>query len=343
MRQQFTLITPQAARRLALCTLLCVLGSSVLSGCGAEGSSSSASGLSDNVERAEASDAAALTASSSDKEVSSGGQPSSPASAEEAPSQEVSPNIPSAEAPQDSIFISDEVYMEVSERLGDSYAQQLRTFAENYLQWLPEDWELAPGTINFAVCDLDEDSTLELLRSQIQGTGLYAFNACYRADAENGQVSELEQQTDEDGFEPEIALSAPDRLSGVYRDSDGRLLYLASDYGRAGTQFSSCTDGCFYLENDAMVSLSFRSRTAEADAKEEWTYTYYLPGQEAPVPEAEWEAALSTFLSDKIPVEASVCWKSLYVDEVAAKKVQGWFLLLAESLEESLTGIVTEN
>ncbi len=311
------------------------------------------------MEKAEASDAAVLAASSSsDKEVSPGGQPSLPVSSEEAPTAEASQSAltPKEETPQknsdeeaskadfsDSIFISDEVYMEVSDCLGDGYAQQLRTFAENYLQWLPEDWELAPGVISFAVYDLDEDGTLELMQSQIQGTGLYAFNSYYHADVENGQITELVRQTDEEDFEPEIAAGATDRLSGVYRASDGRLLYLASDYGRAGTQFSSCTDGYFYLENDTVVSLSLRSRTAEANAKGEWADTYYLPGQESPVSEAEWEAALETFLEDKTPLGTAACWKSLYADEIAKKQVQGWFLLLAESLEESLTAVTSGN
>ena len=35
----------------------------------------------------------------------------------------------------------------------------------------------------------------------------------------------------------------------------------------------------------------------------------------------------------KKALDVSICWKSLYEEEIAEKKVQGWFLLLAESLE----------
>lgn len=342
MRQQFTQITRRAARQLALC----LLGGAMLSGCGAEGSSSPVIGRSDAADKAEVS-----APSPSREEGSPDVQSTLPASSMEAStpeasqsvlpseqkSQEASDGASSAEASQDSIFISDEVYMDVTSRVGDAKALQLRTFAESYIQWLPEDWELSPGVVNFAVYDLDGDGSLELLRSQIQGTGLFAFNAYYHADVENGQVSELEQQTDEDGFALEIASGAGDRPFGAYRDSHGRIFYLSSDYGRAGTQFSACTDGCFYLENDTVISLPIRSRTAESNAAGEWAYTYYLPGQEAPISEAEWEDALQTFLTDKTPVDAFICWKSLYVDEITEKKVQGWFLLLTESLEEAIS------
>ncbi len=40
---------------------------------------------------------------------------------------------------EDSIFISDEAYMEVYDRLGEENAQQLRVFAENFERWLPEE------------------------------------------------------------------------------------------------------------------------------------------------------------------------------------------------------------
>ena len=44
---------------------------------------------------------------------------------------------------EDNIFISDEVYMDIQNRLGEENAQQLSVFAENYEKWIPEEGETA--------------------------------------------------------------------------------------------------------------------------------------------------------------------------------------------------------
>ena len=60
---------------------------------------------------------------------------------------------------EDSIFISDEAYMEVYARLGEENAQQLRVFAENFERWLPEEGAMAGGSLGIAVYDLDKDGS----------------------------------------------------------------------------------------------------------------------------------------------------------------------------------------
>lgn len=235
---------------------------------------------------------------------------------------------------EDSIFISDEAYMDVVSRLGEKNALQLRTFAENYQQWIPED--MAPGSIDFAIYDLDGDGQLELLCTQSQGTGLFACNSFYQADVSNGQVYELNQQTSEENLAFEIGQTSPNTQANVYTDSQGRVFYMASDYEKSGLQFSSHTDGYYYLEDKTVVSEAIRTCTQECNDNNEWIYTYYLPNQENPVTEKEWKTAYQTFQKGKTAIDSSICWKSLYEDEIAEKKVQSWFLLLAESLEQAV-------
>lgn len=228
---------------------------------------------------------------------------------------------------EDSIFISDEVYMDAVSSLGEENALQLRTFAENYQQWVPEEGEIFLGATGFAICDLDGDGHLELLRTQVQGTGLYAVNSFYQADVDNGQVYELEQQTSPEELAFEIG-----GQTEVYTDQEGSVFYMAADYGKAGLQFSSCTEGYYYLKNKTIISEKIRSYTLEYDEMGKGTYTYYLSGQEMPVTESEWAAARQTFLENKTLMDSAICWRELYGEEITAKKVQGWFLLLAESL-----------
>ncbi len=235
---------------------------------------------------------------------------------------------------EDSIFISDEAYMDVYARLGEENAQQLRVFAENFERWLPEEGETAGGTLGLAVYDLDKDGQLELMCALVQGTGLYACNTFYHAEVENGEVFELEQKASptELAFEIEQTLSY-DGWANAYQDEQGKILYMSVDCGRAGIQSASGTEGYYYLENGEVVSEEIRSYVLEYDEDDEAIYTYYLPNMDASVESAVWENAKQTFLTGKEPLSVSICWKDLYEEEIAEKKVLGWFLLLAESLD----------
>lgn len=249
---------------------------------------------------------------------------------------------------EDSIFISDEAYMEVYARLGEENAQQLRVFAENFERWLPKEGAMAGGTLGIAVYDLDKDGQLELMCTLVQGTGLYACNAFYHADVENGQVFELGQEASPTGLAFEIEQTPSSAgWANAYQDEQGRILYMSSDYEKAGLQSVFCTEGYYYLENEEVVSVAIRSHMLEYNENEEEIYTYYLSDWDTSVEKEEWENAVSTFQTGKKALDASVCWKDLYETEISEKKVLGWFLLLAESLDgrsdnETMEAMVAE-
>ena len=115
-----------------------------------------------------------------------------------------------------------------------------------------------------------------------------------------------------------------------------RILYMSVDYGRAGMWSASCTEGYYYLENEEVVSVPIRSYVLEYDENEEEIYTYYLSDWDTSATKEEWEKAAQTFQTGKKALDASICWKDLYEEEIREKKVLGWFLLLAESLEEAI-------
>ena len=235
---------------------------------------------------------------------------------------------------EDSIFISDEAYMEVYDRLGEENAQQLRVFAENFERWLPEEGATAGGTLGIAVYDLDKDGQLELMCALVQGTGLYACNTFYHAEVENGEVFELDQKASPIELAFEIdRIPSSEGWANAYEDEQGRILYMSVDYGRAGMWSASCTEGYYYLENEEVVSVPIRSYVLEYDENEEEIYTYYLSDWDTPIEKEEWEKAGQNFLTDKEALDVSICWKSLYETEIAEKKASGWFLLLAESLD----------
>ncbi len=235
---------------------------------------------------------------------------------------------------EDNIFITDEAYMDVHYRLGEENAQQLRVFAENFESWLPEEGATAGGTMGLAVYDLDKDGKLELMCALVQGTGLYACNTFYQAEVENGLVWELDQIARPEELALEIEMIPSDEgWDNAYMDEQGRILYMSVDCEKAGMQSSSCTEGYYYLENGEVVSEEIRSYVTEYYEDENGIYSYYVPNVDASVEKEAWENTKKDFLEGKRAVDASICWKSLYEEEIREKKVLGWFLLLAESLE----------
>lgn len=235
---------------------------------------------------------------------------------------------------EDNIFISNEVYMDVQNRLGEENAKQLNVFAENYEKWIPEEGEIAGETLGLAVYDLDKDGQLELMWALVQGTGLFACNKFYQAEVENGLVRELEQESASEYLAFEIETKPPTtEWAAAYQDEEGRILYMTADYGKAGMQSAACTEGYYYLENGKVVSEGICSYVVEYYESEDGIYTYYAPGSDEPVEKDVWESLKQDFPNGKKAMDVNICWKSLYEEEIAEKKVQGWFLLLAESLE----------
>lgn len=238
---------------------------------------------------------------------------------------------------EDNIFISDEAYMDVQNRLGEENAQQLRVFAENYEKWLPEEGETAGGTLGLAVYDLDKDGQLELMCALVQGTGLYACNRFYQAEVENGLVRELEQMSESEYLAFEIETKPPTQeWASAYEDEQGRILYMAADYGKAGMQSAACTEGYYYLENGKVVSEEICSYVVEYYESEDGIYTYYVPNSDESVEKEVWEIVKQDFPNGKKALDVNICWKSLYEEEIDGKKELEWFLLLAESLEGAI-------
>lgn len=244
----------------------------------------------------------------------------------------------SSEAPIDTGSdspIYDGVYQNAVSRIGQDAAVQLRLFAENYAQWIPLDWELSPGSMDFAIYDLDGDGRLELLRTQIQGTMRFSDSHFYQAEVESGQIYELAQQSLAEGFAPELYLQHGfAKTPCAYLNTEGKLLYPASDYSRNGIWSASRTDGYYYLEAQTIINVPVRSSVTEYEENGEENTTYRLPDQDAPVTAEVWETAGETFLADKTAKEIQIGWKSLYEEDIMANQAKDWFLLLTESLEE---------
>ena len=150
---------------------------------------------------------------------------------------------------------------------------------------------------------------------------------------DNNTTDKVEIQDENTTDTTEIENTPSEGWANAYQDGQGRILYISSDYGKAGMQSAACTEGYYYLENEEVVSVAIRSYMLEYDENEEEIYTYYLSDWDTPIEKEEWEKAGQNFLTDKEALDVSICWKSLYETKIAEKKASGWFLLLAESLD----------
>ena len=219
----------------------------------------------------------------------------------------------------------------------DTYAEQIQLFVAEKDVWLQEDF--GPYGVSVAVYDLDGDGVLELMTTVVQGTGLYALNNFYQADLENGCLVELKQGP-EDLLEYgevglELASYGYEQRNNVYIDENGRMMYSAVDYGRAGMAFSSCAEGVYYLENGVVMSQLIRSYTTDYTENEDGVITYYVSEKEEPVTKEEWEAEYTNFTADKEVKKVNIGWKDFLQDEMLEFSSEEWSDILTSSWEEA--------
>lgn len=220
----------------------------------------------------------------------------------------------------------------------DTYAAQIQLFVEEKDVWIQEDF--GPYGVSLAVYDLDGDGILELMTTVTQGTGLFAYNNFYQADLENGCLVEV-QQGPEDLLEYgevglELASYGYEQRNNVYIDENGRMMYSAVDYGRAGMAFSSCAEGVYYLENGVVMSQLIRSYTTDYTENEDGVITYYVSEKEEPVTKEEWEAQYTNFTADKEVKKVNIGWKDFLQDEMLEFSSEEWSDILTSSWEEAV-------
>lgn len=220
----------------------------------------------------------------------------------------------------------------------DTYAEQIKLFVAEKDVWLQEDF--GPYGVSVAVYDLDGDGVLELMTTVVQGTGLYALNNFYQADLENGCLVKLKQGP-EDLLEYgevglELASYGYEQRNNVYIDENGRMMYSAVDYGRAGMAFSSCAEGVYYLENGVVMSQLIRSYTTDYTENEDGVITYYVSEKEEPVTKEDWEAQYTKFTADKEVKKVNIGWKDFLQDEMLEFSSEEWSDILTSSWEEAV-------
>lgn len=223
---------------------------------------------------------------------------------------------------------------EIATMIGKEAAAQIRIMADNFEQWKVVNY---PGAANYTVYDLDGDGRLELLTNVILGSGLFSENHFYQVNEGHTGLTELAQKPDDVGIiEFEIAGSGYDKYGKAYIDENGRIMYAAADYGKAGIDFVGCSEGYYYLENGIIYNEEIRSYTTDYTEDENGVYSYYGAGPGEAISVEEWERLYQNFAEGKQEIKAGIIWKSLYEEEAEGMTAEDWFELLADSYKNMM-------
>lgn len=243
---------------------------------------------------------------------------------------------------QVSQHVSNDLYNEVAEQIGEEKATQIRVMAENSDQWKLQDY--APTKGLYMVYDLDGDGRLELIANAVQGTGAYSHNYFYQINPENTAVVELEQVLEDE--KPLCFDIGLDWEQKVYVDENGTHYYYAIDYEGSGTWQTICKEGYFYLSDGKVGRIMLRESVNQLQENGTYEKTYYTadgiyektydtPDSSESISEEEWNHLLQTFAEGKEETSVNIAWVSLYEEEGEAMSADEWFVLLADSYLKS--------
>lgn len=146
------------------------------------------------------------------------------------------------------------------DRVRSAY-RQAAVYAAQADVWFMED-EIRPTLGNYLLYDLDNDGSLELTVSIMQGTGRYSYNHFYGL-TDRGKVTELELVrlvgSEERDWNADFDLGRT-RIR-AYQDRDGIIHYEGNDYVREGIYGGYDETGFYYLKDGVVYQDSIRGRT----------------------------------------------------------------------------------
>ena len=157
-----------------------------------------------------------------------------------------------------------------------------QTLWSNYSVWIPSDdngLTFYVQHVEFALMDLDGDGQVELIRTDLEGSGRYSYNSYYKIDPINNKITEiptrnaqyggLSTESDDEFGDQMDLLILGDSLK-MYRTAQGKIVFWGSDTERAGGGCWSDTVG--YLQYDGRsVGENYLFSEYFASAEAGWT------------------------------------------------------------------------
>lgn len=126
---------------------------------------------------------------------------------------------------------------------------QLEVMANSSDEWLIDD--SFGGASMYAVCDLDDNGRLDLIASNMAGSGLFTTSNYYEINSTLDKLTKNQYDTTEGDSEPDVMVA----LTTAYYDFSANLFhYIFEDVLRIGAAESVCIKSSVTLE-DGVVSV----------------------------------------------------------------------------------------
>lgn len=157
----------------------------------------------------------------------------------------------------------------------------------------------------YGFLDLDFDGVLELVYSEMSGSGRYSANKYYRLNTETYVVEEVEMASEDDESDYDISTMYPDYPKLLKNESDGSMFYYCGDFLRVMTGEYLTTYGSLFMKDKKVAEKwIFSEYECEAglegneEALEE--YNIYENGEWNPLTKEEYEKRSKEYFEENV-------------------------------------------
>lgn len=134
---------------------------------------------------------------------------------------------------------------------------KIRIIASNIGMWT-ESAEYANDVYNYAVTDLDGNGRLEIIASNIGGTGVYTYSTFYEINEDLDGLAAWDYVTEEGDSQADIAV---DSVDGFYDSQKGIMYYIFDDFLKSGAAEYYENKRAMYFENGQVKEKLLAYRT----------------------------------------------------------------------------------
>lgn len=136
-------------------------------------------------------------------------------------------------------------------------AEAVKIYQDNASLWQKNPDEFYMGGYFYLFLDLDFDGVLELVTTEVQGTGRYSTNKYYKINLADNSVEEI--TSDKDKGESSIDYYMDDSPELYKNKTTGEYLYIGKDYIRAGGGMDFTAEKTLALKDGVISETSLFS------------------------------------------------------------------------------------
>ena len=159
------------------------------------------------------------------------------------------------------------------------------------------------------MADLDQDDQLELIVSQIQGTGGYTTNTVWQVNDDGSGLSQVKTQDScQPVFQPDDFQGTPTSTLRAYQNqSDGVFTYILEDSNKDGAAHYYQSKRAIALKDGALKGFFLGYQNTEYDENGQEQVTYQ-DAQEQTISQQDYDQVEQRYFGDFQPCTATLSW-----------------------------------